>query len=73
MNMLRQAIEASEDDTDWANLGTIGQHISNHASFDPRNYGFKKIKDLFAVIDLFEMKMQNGSGTYIRDKRKMKS
>jgi hypothetical protein len=32
MNMLRQAIDATEDDTGWANLGTIGQHISNHAS-----------------------------------------
>jgi hypothetical protein len=34
MNMLRQAIESSEDDDGWANLGTIGKHISNHASFD---------------------------------------
>ena len=72
INMLRQAIEASEDDCGWANLGTIGQHISNHASFDQRNYGFKKLSDLFAAIDLFEVKMKNGSGTYIRDKRKSK-
>lgn len=70
MNMLRQAIEASEDDAGWANLGKIGQHISNHASFDPRNYGFKKLKDLFAAIDLFEIKTKNGSGTYIQDKRR---
>ncbi|GAC20467.1 NYN domain-containing protein [Paraglaciecola arctica] len=72
INMLRQAIEASEDDCGWANLGTIGQHISNHASFDQRNYGFKKLSDLFAAIDLFEIKTKNGSGTYIRDKRKAK-
>ncbi len=72
INMLRQAIEASEDDCGWANLGTIGQHISNHVSFDQRNYGFKKLSDLFAAIDLFEVKMKNGSGTYIRDKRKSK-
>ena len=72
MNMLRQAIEASEDESGWANLGTIGQHISNHASFDQRNYGFKKLSDLFSAIDLFEVKYKNGSGTYIRDKRKVK-
>lgn len=72
INMLRQAIEASEDDDGWANLGTIGKHISNHASFDQRNYGFKKLSDLFAAIDLFELKLKNGSGTYIRDKRKCK-
>lgn len=72
MNMLRQAIDATEDDTGWANLGTVGQHISNHASFDPRNYGFKKLKDLFAAIDLFEIKLRNGGGTYVRYKRKTK-
>lgn len=72
MNMLRQAIEASEDDDGWANLGTIGKHISNHASFDQRNFGFKKLSDLFAAIDLFEVKNKNGSGTWVRDKRKAK-
>ena len=73
INMLRKAIEASEDDDGWANLGTIGQHISNHASFDPRNYGFKKLSELFAAIDLFEMKLRKGFGTYVGDKRKVKA
>jgi uncharacterized protein (TIGR00288 family) len=72
INMLRQAIEASEDDDGWANLGTIGKHISNHASFDQRNYGFKKLSDLFAAIDLFEVKQCNGAGPWVRDKRKKK-
>lgn len=72
MNMLRQALEASEDDEGWAQLGTIGSHISNHASFDPRNYGFKKLSDLFAAIDLFEMKRSHGSPLWIRDKKKAK-
>tara|TARA_R110002167_G_scaffold272301_7_gene478822 strand:- start:1424 stop:1738 length:315 start_codon:yes stop_codon:yes gene_type:complete len=52
INMLHQAIEASEDDCGWTNLGTVGQYISNHASFYQRNYGFKKLGDLFASIDL---------------------
>eukprot|EP00481_Brizalina_sp_1-RS-2013_P003332 TRINITY_DN9007_c0_g1_i1.p1 TRINITY_DN9007_c0_g1~~TRINITY_DN9007_c0_g1_i1.p1 ORF type:complete len:132 (+),score=25.27 TRINITY_DN9007_c0_g1_i1:53-448(+) len=39
INMLRQAIEASEEGDGWAQLGPIGKHISNHASFDQRNYG----------------------------------
>lgn len=70
--MLRQAIEASEDDDGWANLGTVGKHISNHASFDQRNYGFKKLIDLFTAIDLFEVKKKNGSGLYVRDLRRSK-
>jgi uncharacterized protein (TIGR00288 family) len=70
INMLRQAIEASEDNDGWANLGPIGKHISNHASFDHRNYGFKKLSDLFSAIDLFEMKQTHGSVTWVRDKRR---
>ena len=72
MNILRQAIEASEDDDGWANLSSIGNHISNHTSFDQRNYGFKKISDIFTAIDLFEMKQTNGSVTWVRDKKRAK-
>ena len=72
MNMLRQAVEASEDNDGWANLSSIGNHISNHASFDQRNYGFKKVSDLFASIDLFEMKQTNGSVTWVRNKKRIK-
>lgn len=71
INLLRQAIEAVEEDG-WARLGAIGSHISNHASFDQRNYGFKKLSDLFMAIDLFEMKQTNGSVYWVRDKKKAK-
>lgn len=73
MNMLRQAVDAAEEEDGWAQLGPIGKHISNHASFDQRNYGFKKLSDLFAAIDLFEMKKTHGSATWVRDKRKHKA
>ncbi|MCY7296171.1 NYN domain-containing protein [Alteromonas sp. a30] len=72
ISLLRQAIEAVEEENGWAMLGPIGTHISNHASFDQRNYGFKKLSDLFMAIDLFEMKKTNGSAIWVRDKRKMK-
>jgi uncharacterized protein (TIGR00288 family) len=72
VNLLRQAIEATEEGSGWAKLGAIGSHISNHASFDQRNYGFKKLGDLFAAIDLFDMKKTNGSVLWIRDKKRSK-
>lgn len=68
--LLRQAIEAVEDDDGWALLGPIGKHISNHASFDQRNYGFSKLSDLFAAIDLFEMKKSNGNMVWVKDKKR---
>ncbi|MFP8966113.1 NYN domain-containing protein [Pokkaliibacter sp. CJK22405] len=70
INMLRQAIESVEEDNGWASLGLVGKNISNHASFDQRNYGFKKLSDLFMAIDLFEIKKTNGSGLLVRDKRR---
>ncbi|WP_445773421.1 NYN domain-containing protein [Shewanella sp.] len=73
ISLLRQAIEAVEDDDGWAMLGPIGTHISNHASFDQRNYGFKKLSDLFASIDLFEMKKTNGSVIWVKDKKRYKT
>jgi len=72
MNLLRQAIEAVEEDDGWAMLGLVGNHISNHASFDQRNYGFKKLSDLFIAIDLFEIKKTNGTLIWVRDKKKAK-
>ncbi|MDI5838182.1 NYN domain-containing protein [Shewanella xiamenensis] len=72
INLLRQAIEATEEEEGWAQLGHIGSHISNHSSFDQRNYGFKKLSDLFTAIDLFEMRKTHGSVLWVRDIKRAK-
>jgi uncharacterized LabA/DUF88 family protein len=72
IHLLRQAIEATEEEDGWAQLGPIGSHISNQSSFDQRNYGFKKLSDLFAAIDLFEMRKTNGSALWVRDIKRAK-
>ncbi len=70
INLLREAIDAVEEEDGWARLGPIGMHVSNHPSFDHRNYGFKKLSDLFISIDLFEIKKTNTSVLWVRDKKK---
>lgn len=70
INMLRNAIEASQTDSEWVPLSKIGSHISNHASFDPRNYGFNRLSDLVKEIDLFEIKQSKGQHYIVRDVRK---
>lgn len=70
INLLRQAIEATEEDTGWATLGGVGSHISNKTSFDSRNYGYKNLSSLFKAIDLFEVKRGPGNAYLVRDKRK---
>jgi uncharacterized protein (TIGR00288 family) len=72
INLLRQAIEANEDDNGWAALGPVGSHISNKTSFDTRNYGYKNLSGLFKAIDLFELKKGPGNSFLVRDKRKKK-
>lgn len=61
MNTLRAAVKSAADAADdegWASLGPVGSHITNQGPFDHRTYGFKKLSDLFAAIDLFEIKSE---------------
>ncbi|WP_317929809.1 NYN domain-containing protein [Halioxenophilus sp. WMMB6] len=71
--LLRQAIEATEDDDGWADLGAVGSNISNRTSFDCRNYGFKNLSSLFKAIDLFELKRGQGKSYLVKDSRKGKA
>lgn len=70
INLLRQAIEASEDDDGWAGLGPVGANISNRTSFDSRNYGYKNLSSLFKAIDVFELKRGPEKNYIVRDARK---
>ena len=72
INLLRQAIEATEEDNGWAALGPVGAHISNKTSFDTRNYGYKNLSSLIKAIDLFELKRGTGNSYLVKDKRKKK-
>ncbi|MDY6828479.1 MAG: OST-HTH/LOTUS domain-containing protein, partial [Pseudomonadota bacterium] len=70
--LLRQGIEANEDDDGWADLGAVGSNISNRTSFDCRNYGFKNLSSLFKAIDLFELKRGQDRSYLVRDARRSK-
>lgn len=70
INLLRHAIEATEDEEGWAALGPVGAHISNKTSFDTRNYGYKNLSSLFKAIDLFELKRGSGNSYLVRNSRK---
>ncbi|UTW03176.1 NYN domain-containing protein [Amphritea atlantica] len=72
INLLRQAIEATEDEDGWAALGPVGANISNRTSFDCRNYGYKNLSSLFKEVDLFELKRGQGRSFLVRDARKGK-
>lgn len=76
INLLRNAVEASSDDSGWSHLGAVGNNIAKQApDFDPRNYGYKKLGELVAATNLFHIEERSvGEGhakaIYIQDKRK---
>jgi len=78
VNLLRNAVEASADDSGWAYLANVGQHIANQTpEFDPRNYGYKKLGELVIASRLFDLDERSSSNSpikviYVRDKRKKK-
>lgn len=69
VQMLRAAVDAASGDDGWANLGQVGNQIGNQASFDPRNYGYRKLSDLVEATELFEVKRRN-QAVLVRDRRK---
>ena len=64
INLLRNAVAMTEDTDGWARISQIGQNISNQTSFDPRNYGFKKLSDLIKAMDIFEIKKDFTNNQY---------
>lgn len=76
VNLLRNAVEASSDDSGWAHLAPVGSNVAKQQpDFDPRNYGYKKLRELVAATQLFEIEERpTGDGQsklcYIRDKRR---
>ena len=70
INLIREAISGTENEDGWAQLSRVGAHISNHASFDSRNYGYSRISDMIGAIDLFELKRDEKMAFIVRDGRK---
>ena len=76
LKLLRETVDDMAEESGWAYLGGVGHKINNRsADFDPRNYGFKKLGDMFRAIPQFETEERpqaNGTGrqVYIRWKRK---
>jgi uncharacterized LabA/DUF88 family protein len=76
VSLLRNAVEASSDESGWAHLASVGSNIAKQASdFDPRNHGYAKLGELVSATELFEVEERKTEGTnskvlYVRDKRK---
>jgi len=76
VSLLRNAVEASSDESGWAHLAPVGSNIAKQSpDFDPRNYGYVKLGELVSATDLFDMEERQIGDTkskaiFVRDKRK---
>lgn len=76
VSLVRNAIEASSDESDWAHLAPVGSYIAKQSpGFDPRNYGYRKLGELLQAMELFEMEERpvgegQSKAIYVKDKRK---
>jgi len=76
VSLLRHAVEASSDESGWAQLAPVGSNIAKQSpGFDPRNYGYAKLGELVSATKLFEIEARQIGATrsktlYLRDKRK---
>ncbi|HEU5241582.1 MAG TPA: NYN domain-containing protein [Ornithinibacter sp.] len=69
VKLLRGAVAGAQDENGWARVSTVGNHIANQSSFDPRNYGYAKLSKLLEATDLFEIREGGASGMAVRDRR----
>lgn len=69
LNLLRDAVNATQDEDGWARVGAVGTQIGNKASFDARNYGYATLTKLLAATQAFEMRDEGTSRVAVRDKR----
>ena len=62
------AVVFISDEDDWANLGTVGQHLSKRKpDFDTRLFGHKKLSDMIRAYPKW-FQIQKGQGKSIQVK-----
>ena len=57
---------AKRDDQGFASLSEVGNIAGNRSSFDVRNYGFKRLSDLFESLDQFQVERHDNNHLYVK-------
>lgn len=78
LQILKNVVEDTADDSGWSYLTHIRQTIANrHPDFDPRNYGYTNMIDLINKVGMFEIKkndpFSHDKAIFIRCKRQKRA
>ena len=70
MNLIRNAIEVLADESGFADLGALGNHISKQTpDFFSKNYGYERLSALIEAIGYFEVS-KAGQKVFIKNVKK---
>lgn len=58
VKLLINAVKTTKEENGWSKLSRVGTLISNHASFDSRNYGYSRLSELIEAIGTFTLKRE---------------
>ena len=64
LKLLRNAISTTKEEDGWSKLSRVGALITNHSSFDSRNYGYSRLSDLLQAAGIFSLK-RDGNNHFI--------
>jgi len=78
IEMLKNVVEDTADDSGWSYLTHVRQTIANRRpDFDPRNYGYSNLIDLINKMEIFEVKkndpFSHDKAVFIRCKREKRA
>ena len=57
---------AKRDDEGFAAIGEIGNIAGNRSSFDVRNYGYKRLSDMFKALDNFKLERRDNGQIFVK-------
>jgi hypothetical protein len=61
LKLLRNAISTTKEEDGWSKLSRVGALITNHSSFDSRNYGYGRLSDLLQAAGIFTLKRDSNN------------
>lgn len=66
-DLIYRAMDSIDQDSDWFNLGTLGQQIqAANPDFDTRSYGKKKLSDIVADVKTLETRRAENNQLFVR-------
>ena len=69
LKLLRNAISTTKEEDGWSKLSRVGALITNHSSFDSRNYGYSRLSDLLQAAGIFTLKRDDNNHFIVKSNK----